>query len=131
MLRAAPEQQANMRVTGLHGVGKTVLLDVFLEQAREDGWEPAFLELQPSHNTDAAVHDALVGLLERARSGLSRLERLRTATGRALRSAELALTWEDLSLSISPGSKREEDLARDVFETVELVEHPATFAGLS
>ncbi|HEY8867351.1 MAG TPA: ATP-binding protein [Solirubrobacteraceae bacterium] len=120
MLRAAPEQQANMRVTGLHGVGKTVLLDVFLEQAREDGWEPAFLELQPSHNTDAAVHDALVGLLERARSGVSRLERLRTATGRALRSAELALTWEDLSLSISPGSKREEDLARDVFETVEL-----------
>src|SRR3990172_5074504 len=52
MLRAAPEQQASMRVTGLRGVGKTVLLDVFSEGARELDWESAKLELQPGHNTD-------------------------------------------------------------------------------
>jgi AAA ATPase-like protein len=120
MLRAAPEQQANMRITGLRGVGKTVLLDVFAERAREAGWEPAFLELQPSHNTDDRMHEALTALLSRTRMGLSRLERLRAATGRALRSARLQVTWDDVSLSISPGSQREEDLARELFQTVEV-----------
>jgi hypothetical protein len=120
MLRAAPEQQANMRMTGLRGVGKTVLLDVFADRAREAEWEPAFLELQPAHNTDASMHDVLSTLLQRTRLGLSRMERLRAAAGRVLRAAELGVTWEDVSLSLSPGSKQEEDLAHELFETVEL-----------
>lgn len=120
MLRAAPEQQPNMRVTGLRGVGKTVLLDVFAERARNAAWEPAFLELQPSHNTDETMHDALTALLGRTREAVSRMERLRAATGRALSSTELTLKWDDVSLSISPGSQREEDLAHELFRTVEL-----------
>lgn len=120
MLRAAPEQPASMRVTGLRGVGKTVLLDVFADHARDAGWEPAFLELQPAHNTDEAMRQVLGSLLERTRAGLSRLERLRSAAGKTLRSGELTLTWEEVSLSISPGSKREEDLAHELFASVEL-----------
>ena len=77
MLRAAPEQQASMRVAGLRGVGKTVLLGAFAERAEEANWEPADLEFQPSHNTDEALQEALGGLLGRARARLSRLERLR------------------------------------------------------
>jgi AAA ATPase-like protein len=120
MLRAAPEQQASMRVTGLRGVGKTVLLGAFAERAEEANWEPADLELQPSHNTDEALQDALTGLLQRAQARLSRFERLRAAAGRALRAGSLAVTWEDISLSIAPGSERESDLAKDIFATVEL-----------
>jgi hypothetical protein len=120
MLRAAPEQQANMRVTGLRGVGKTVLLGAFAEHAESDNWEPAELELQPSHNTDATLHDVIGELLGRARARLSRFERLRAAAGRTLRSNSLSITWEDVSLSIAPGSQREDDLARDLFATVEL-----------
>jgi len=120
MLRAAPEQQANMRVTGLRGVGKTVLLDVFEEHARGAAWEPAFLELQPGHNTDAAVYATLKGLLHRTRRSLSRLERMRSAAGKALQSIQLAVTWEDISFSISPGSDEEAELAEDLFKTVEL-----------
>jgi len=120
MLRAAPEQQANMRVTGLRGVGKTVLLDVFADRARDALWEPAFLELQPGHNTDAAIHTTLKGLLERTRATLSRFERIRSAAGKALQSIELAVTWEDISVSLSPGSEREGELAHDLFKTVEL-----------
>src|SRR3974377_478350 len=84
MLRAAPEQQASMRVTGLRGVGKSVLLDEFADRAKELDWEPALLELQPSQNTEEALRAALGALLERTRERLSRLARLRSVAGRAV-----------------------------------------------
>ncbi len=120
MLRAAPEQQANMRVTGLRGVGKTVLLEAFAERAREHAWEPAFMELQPAHNTDTAIAAAIGSLLGRTRERLSRMARLRAAAGRALRSGSVSVSWEEVALSISFGSTREEDLARELFATIEL-----------
>ena len=120
MLRAAPEQQANMRVTGLRGVGKTVLLETFADHARELEWEAAFMELQPSHNTDETLLAAVVPLLERTRERLSRLGRLRAAAGKALRSTSMSVSWEDVALSVSFGSAREEDLARELFITVQL-----------
>jgi hypothetical protein len=120
MLRAAPEQQASMRVTGLRGVGKSVLLEEFADRAQDLNWEPALLELQPSHNTDEALKAVLAALLERTRQRLSRLARLRSVAGRALRATSMSLTWEDVSLAVSFGSEREEDLARDLFSTVEL-----------
>jgi hypothetical protein len=120
MLRSAPEQQANMRVTGLRGVGKTVLLETFAEHAKGLDWEPAFMELQPAHNTDAAIVAAIGSLLERTRQRLSRLARLRSAAGKALRSTSLSVSWDEVSLSVSFGSEREEDLAREIFTTVQL-----------
>ncbi len=120
MLRAAPEQQANMRVTGLRGVGKTVLLETFAEHARERDWEPAFMELQPAHNTDSALATAIGSLLELTHKRLSRMARVRSAAGKALRSTSLSVNWEEVSLSISFGSAREEDLARELFSTVRL-----------
>jgi hypothetical protein len=120
MLRAAPEQQANMRVTGLRGVGKTVLLETFAEHAQEHDWEPAFMELQPAHNTDTFLSAAIGSLLGRTRERLSRMARLRSAAGRALRSSSLSVSWEEVSLSVSFGSEREEDLARELFATVQL-----------
>jgi len=59
-------------------------------------------------------------LLQRARARLSRLERLRAAAGRAFQAGSLSLCWEDVSLSLAPGSQRESDLAEDIFATVEL-----------
>jgi AAA ATPase domain len=120
MLRAAPEQPASMRVTGLRGVGKTVLLDVFSERAAGAEWEAAFLELQPAHNTDDDMRDAMSLLLERTRMRLSRLERLRHAAGTAIRAGSLSLTWDEVSISISPGSTGEADLTKDVFDTLDL-----------
>jgi hypothetical protein len=90
------------------------------ERAESANWEPAELEFQPSHNTDEALQEGLAGLLQRAQARLSRLERLRAAAGRALRAGSLSVSWEDVSLSIAPGSPRENDLAREIFATVEL-----------
>jgi hypothetical protein len=59
-------------------------------------------------------------LLEQTRERLSRRARLRSAAGRTLGSTSLSLSWEDLSLSVSFGSAREEDLARALFDTVGL-----------
>lgn len=120
MLRAAPEQQASMRITGLRGVGKTVLLEELADRAQEAGWEPGFLELQPSQNTDEALTQTLVSLLQHTQERLSRLGRIRKVAGQALRSARLSMSWEDVSLSVSFGSARERSLARELFSTVEL-----------
>lgn len=119
MLRAAPEQPAAMRMTGLRGVGKTVLLDVFAEKAVTAGWEPVQLEFQPSHNTDEALQEALVDVLDRARRRMSRVERLKAAASRIVPEA-VRLTWDDFSLELSPGSKAEAALTEELFETVRL-----------
>jgi AAA ATPase domain len=122
MLRAAPEQPANMRMTGLRGVGKSVLLKEFADRAVEHAWEPALLELQPSHNTDATIREALIGLTASTREAISRKERLKSAAGKAAQAAGgLAMSWGDISISYSPGpSSGEEDLAKALFETTDL-----------
>src|SRR5712692_10051365 len=73
ILRAAPEQPANMRLTGLRGVGKTVLLAEFEEKAKKMNWAVATLELTAAHNEERTLVAALRGLLERARTELSRI----------------------------------------------------------
>lgn len=118
MLAAAPELPANMRVTGLRGVGKTVLLEEFQESARASGWEAAFLELQPSMNTDQAIREALCDLLRRTRASISRLQRIRGGAASKLSGVKLAVRWEELALSVSFGSRRERDLARELYETL-------------
>jgi hypothetical protein len=118
MLRAAPEQHANMRVTGSRGAATRILLDTFAEHAREHDWEPAFMELAPAHNIDAQLVAAIGSLLGRTRDRLSQMAP--PATGGALCSSSLSVSWEDVSLSVSFGSGREEDLARELFATVVL-----------
>jgi type II secretory pathway predicted ATPase ExeA len=65
-LAAAPEIPANLRLTGLRGVGKTVLLRRFDEVAVEDGWATALLELEPRHNGDERLTALLCGHLKDA-----------------------------------------------------------------
>jgi hypothetical protein len=122
MLRAAPEQPANMRLTGLRGVGKTVLLGEFEKVAQEGGWASASLELQPSHNTDDDLVQALTNAMAMARQRLSRMERLRQAVGKAARQAgTLGVAWSDFTLTYQPfADSGREDLGRALFEVVEM-----------
>lgn len=120
-LRAAPEQPANMRLTGLRGVGKTVLLGEFERVATEAAWIAGSLEFKPGHNLESGLVDALATLAQKSREQLSRAERLRSAVGEALRSTgSLGLTWGDFTISYTPAADtREEDLTRALFETVQ------------
>jgi DNA-binding transcriptional ArsR family regulator len=122
MLRAAPEIPANMRMTGLRGVGKSVLLKELADRATDAGWEPALLELQPSHNTDQGIHEALAALTATTREAISRAQRLKAAAGKAAQAAGgLGMSWGDISISYAAGSKPgDEDLAKALFDTTDL-----------
>ncbi len=121
-LRAAPEQPANMRLTGLRGVGKTVLLGEFQAIAEDNGWASAMLELQPGHNTEDALVAALTAVAQNSRERLSRVERIKKAVGNAARHAgSLGISWGDFVLTYDPivGRPRE-DITRALFEVVEM-----------
>lgn len=122
MLRAAPEQPANMRLTGLRGVGKSVLLGEFEDIAKANGWASALLEFQPGHNTDESLVTALVKTANQAKEQLSRMERLRTAVGKATRQAgTLGVRWGEFILTYSPFADQvQEDLTKALYEVVEM-----------
>jgi AAA ATPase domain len=120
-LRAAPEQPANMRLTGLRGVGKTVLLGEFQAIAEDEGWASAMLELQPGHNSETALVTALSRVAQEAKERLSRMERIRKAVGGVARSAgALSVGWGEFTLTYDPiAGQPQEDIARALFEVVE------------
>ena len=86
MLRGYTEQ--SMLVTGLRGVGKTVLLTRFEESAREAGW--ATVEAEITKNTDFG--ERMAGLVRRALLQLAPRDRWKQRAARAasvLRSFQL------------------------------------------
>ncbi|MGH9189390.1 MAG: ATP-binding protein [Acidimicrobiales bacterium] len=123
VLRAAPEQPANVRLTGLRGVGKTVLLGELERLAREDGWAAGFLELNPRHNADQAIFDAMDHFADRVGAEVSRVERLKGKLGRVVRVAgSLGVTYSDIKFSLDPTAvDGTSDLAERLFQFVELV----------
>jgi hypothetical protein len=128
-LRAAPEQPANMRLTGLRGVGKTVLLGEFQAIAEDGGWASAMLEFQPGHNTEGALVAALASVAQEAKERLSKMERIRKAVGGMARNAGgLGIGWGEFTLTYDPivGQPRE-DITRALFEVVEMAVEKGKF----
>jgi len=91
-LASAPEIPANLRLTGLRGVGKTVLLRRFDDVATEGGWATALLELEPRHNSDAALTTLLGSHLERLTSTMSTARRVREAVGGIVEAARRSVS---------------------------------------
>jgi hypothetical protein len=122
MLRAAPEQPANMRLTGLRGVGKTVLLGEFQAIAEGADWASAMLEFQPGHNAEETLVSALTSVTQNAKERLSRMERIKKAVGNAARQAgTLGLGWSEFTLTYDPvAGQPREDVTRALFEVVEM-----------
>lgn len=121
VLRAAPELPANVRLTGLRGVGKTVLLHRFADEAFSSEWYAKLIELQPGHNTEVSLTGVLHDLLASVRSKISTGERLKQAVGNIVKNAGgLSVTWQDITLAFDPGAGHNSDLAKDLFDTTKL-----------
>lgn len=103
VLRAAPEIPANVRVTGLRGVGKTVLLKRFEGIAStESMWAVQRVQLEPRHNREDVLVELLISLANRTTERLSRMERVKSTVsdmvvaGRSL----FQITVQDLTFSL-------------------------------
>lgn len=122
MLRAAPEQPANMRLTGLRGVGKTVLLGEFQAIAERGEWASAVLEFQPRHNQEDQMVSALLNIARDSKMRLSRVERIRKAVGGAVKNAgTLGFGWNEFQITYDPMVEQQrEDITKALFEVVEM-----------
>lgn len=102
-LGGAPEIPANVRLTGLRGVGKTVLLSRFSDVARDADWEPAVLELEPRHEREPELLTMLTTALRSLEQRVSRGARTRQRlTGAARAVGQLALVIEGVSVRVDP-----------------------------
>lgn len=122
MLRAAPELPANMRLTGLRGVGKTVLLGEFQAIAERSEWASAVLEFQPGHNREDSMVSTLLNIANDSKLRLSRVERIKKAVGGAVRNAgTLGVGWNEFQVTYDPMVEQQrEDITKALFEVVEM-----------
>lgn len=93
-LSGAPEIPANVRLTGLRGVGKSVLLSRFEDLGRDVEWATLLLELQPRHNSDKGFLGLMTDQLGRLAAKLSTGERVRQALGKAVNVSRRAVRAE-------------------------------------
>jgi hypothetical protein len=102
ILSGAPEIPANLRLTGLRGVGKTVLLRRFDDIADESGWATVFVELEPRHNDEDRLTRLLDGVLQEVVARHSASGRIRQVLGGAVEAARQTakVTFEDFEWSL-------------------------------
>ena len=121
ILRGSPELPANVRLTGLRGVGKSVLLQQFETLALDQGWAAIRHQLEPRHNTEAALTALIVGAVDQSITRMSRTRRLKGqvagawAAGRSL----LTVSYEDITFGIGGGADLDHDLNRSLYKAVE------------
>lgn len=80
VLRSAPEIPGNIRVSGLRGVGKTVLLKKLTEISEEQKWATINMEVQPSLNSESALQRELAKQGKNLEDNLSAMARFRSKT---------------------------------------------------
>jgi predicted ATPase len=117
-LRTAPELPANVKITGLRGVGKTVLLKEIERRASESlGWTTSRVQIEPRHNQEEDLADLIRNLSERAIRQASRSARLRARVGGVVGAARglAKVTFEEFEFSLSGSSARTADVAEALY----------------
>lgn len=93
-LREVPERPHNFRVTGLRGVGKTVLIKEYEAAARAAKWVVVREEWNPRYRDEAAFAQRVVTDLESVIGKLSLAHRLGQAAKDALTHIKGEMAWE-------------------------------------
>lgn len=114
ILRGAPEIPANVRLTGLRGVGKTVLLSEFQEIADSENWATINIELEARHNRDEEVTARVGSACRDLENQLSVRAKLRDTAGKAVGAfRNIKFVYEDVTLQFDGfGSDSTNDLAK-------------------
>lgn len=113
-----PAHRRNVRVTGLRGVGKTVLLKEYRRTSRERDWVVIRRDLSPRLNDEAAFITAIASDLQQALETLSakaKLGRVATDAAKAISATIELATGVTLTVSAGTTGKRAvlEDHLRD------------------
>lgn len=122
ILRGAPEIPANVRLTGLRGVGKSVLLKEYERLAKENGWAVMRHQVEPRHNTDEAISAFIAGSVAATKAQLSRARRVKAQVAGAVevgRRMLWSVTFDDVTLTLGGAREQELDLSRNLFDAVE------------
>ena len=122
VLNGAPELPANLRLIGLRGVGKTVLLKEFESIAEDLDWMVVREQIEPRHNREEELTGFLVGLASQVETKVSRSARVREmARGAASAvSRVLKVTYSDIEFPIDPAAgSRQRDLVKALFTAAE------------
>lgn len=122
ILRGAPEIPANVRLTGLRGVGKSVLLKEYERLARESGWAVMRHQVEPRHNTDEAISAFIAGSVAATKAQLSRARRVKAQVAGAVEVGRRMLgsvTFDDVTVTLGGAREQELDLSRNLFDAVE------------
>lgn len=102
VLRDAPNIPGNVRMTGLRGVGKSVLLARCDELAVESGWAVERVELEPRHNTEPGLTGLIEALTDRLVRQLSLRARTAEVASRAVRAVRWQVGLDEVTFSLDP-----------------------------
>lgn len=121
VLRGAPEIPANVRLTGLRGVGKSVLLKEFEQIARKEGWAVVRHQAEPRHNSEAGLTQLLAQALEAAKARMSRARRIRSHVAGVVDAGRrlINVSYEDITLSMGGAHSVELDLSKNLYDAVD------------
>lgn len=121
LLSAAPEIPANLRVTGLRGVGKSVLLKEYEQIARDAGWAVMRQQVEPRHNTEQDLSRLIASGVRAAQERMSRTRRVRAAVSGAVEAGRRLLTvqYEDITFSLGGHAGADVELSKALYDAVE------------
>jgi hypothetical protein len=102
-----PEKRGNLRISGLRGVGKTVLLKEFERTAKHAGWVVVRRDLSPRLCDENAFATAIADYMRDAVEQLSVVARIKGKVADAAKSAigQVSVDLGD-GVTVSPGTGR-------------------------
>lgn len=117
-LRDAPDTPVNVRVTGLRGVGKSVLLGEFERVAADEGWAVGRIELEHRHDTPEGITSVIALMCQHVGDRLSRPQRTGYGSETGGPPVKVEADFEDIQLAFDAGAPDQDvELARVLYDT--------------